>query len=229
MNAQRRQLLLDLHLTAARTLDNFVPGGNLELLDRLESLAEPACGDAIYLWGPPGCGRSHLLAGAAAMARRPVANLVADDWVPESVAEQTLLVADDVETLDADAQARLFRLFNDARRRGLSILLAGLVPPGELVLREDLRTRIGQCLIFEVKPLSDDEKADALARYAADRAMRLDAAVVPYLLRYGRRDLPSLLGTLEALDRASLELKRPPTVPLLREILQLPTDLRQSP
>ena len=163
------------------------------------------------------------------MARRPVANLVADDWVPESVAAQTLLVADDVETLDADAQARLFRLFNDARRRGLSILLAGLVPPGELVLREDLRTRIGQCLIFEVKPLSDDEKADALARYAADRAMRLDAAVVPYLLRYGRRDLPSLLGTLEALDRASLELKRPPTVPLLREILQLPTDLRQSP
>jgi DnaA family protein len=108
---------------------------------------------------------------------------------------------------------------------GLAMLLSGRVPPLQLKLREDLRTRIGQMLIYEIKPLSDDEKAAALAQHALLRGMRMEPGVVQYLLRHGRRDLPSLLAMLNHLDRVSLEQQRPPTVPLLRELLQTRLDI----
>ena len=53
-----------------------------------------------------------------------------------------------------------------------------------------------------------------------DRGLRLEPEIVQYLLRHGRRDLTSLLRTLDALDAASLERKRAITLPLLREVLQ---------
>ncbi|HNF63599.1 MAG TPA: DnaA regulatory inactivator Hda, partial [Rhodocyclaceae bacterium] len=87
-------------------------------------------------------------------------------------------------------------------------------------LREDLRTRIGQSLIFEVKALGDDERAAILAAHADARGMRLEADLVQYLLRHAPRDLKSLLRTVDALDAASLERKRAITLPLLRDVLQ---------
>mgnify|MGYP002139927479 CR=1 FL=1 len=59
-----RQLLLDLHRSQIPSFDNFVPGANAELLERLRQLAEPQETDALYLWGPAGSGRSHLLRAA---------------------------------------------------------------------------------------------------------------------------------------------------------------------
>jgi DnaA family protein len=75
-------------------------------------------------------------------------------------------------------------------------------------------------LVYEIVPLSDDEKPAAMAAYAAQRGFRLGDDVIGYLLAHGRRDMPALLATLSALDRHSLSTKRPITVPLLREWLQ---------
>jgi DnaA family protein len=140
----------------------------------------------------------------------------------------SLMAIDDVQQLSPAAQIALFRSFNSARFLGLSLLLSGDQPPLRLDLREDLRTRIGQTLIYEVQPLSDTEKRTALTRHAIERGMLMDAGVVQYLLRHGRRDLPSLMAMLDGLDRASLEQKRPPTLPLLRELMQTPLDLEHS-
>jgi len=52
----------------------------------------------------------------------------------------------------------------------------------------------------------------------------MDPGVVQYLLRHGRRDLPSLMHMLESLDRISLEQHRPLTVPLVRELMQTTLD-----
>ncbi len=245
-----RQLLLDLQPGQPPTLDNFITGANGELLARLRLLTRPHNFESIYLWGPPGSGKSHLLAACASAAQRPTIHkpgqkvgadeatalqggrarnallAVADD---ETASAGSLLVIDDVETLSADAQIALFRLFNAARFLGLALLLAGSTPPRQLALREDLRTRIGQLLIYEVQTLSDEEKAAALARHALERGMLMEPPLVEYLLRHGRRDLPSLLAMLDALDRASLELQRAPTLPLLRELMQTSLDLDTHP
>jgi DnaA family protein len=221
------QLALDLRPKQAPTLDNFVAGANAELVARLGDLAEPGCFDAIYLWGPAGCGKTHLLAATArsAAASRRVIHVAGADIGAEIPAPPGgLVVIDDVERLADDAQVALFRLFNAARVVGIALLLSGRAPPLRLGLREDLRTRIGQSLIFEVRSLTEEEKTAALRRHALQRGMRIDDGLVAYLLRHGRRDLPSLMAVLDGLDRTTLERKRHATLPLLREVLQMQLD-----
>ncbi|HNC80993.1 MAG TPA: DnaA regulatory inactivator Hda [Rhodocyclaceae bacterium] len=220
-----KQLTLDLLADAPPLLDSFVPGANADLLAALfECVPVADTPQHLYLWGDAGSGRSHLLRGvvtAAAQAGRPACYLRAADVVdtlPEAPA--LLLAVDDVERLGADAQIALFRACNAARGQRMTLVTSGAVPPRDLPLREDLRTRIGQSLIFEVKALGDDERAAILAAHADARGMRLEADMVQYLLRHAPRDLKSLLRTVDALDAASLERKRAITLPLLRDVLQ---------
>jgi DnaA family protein len=195
-----RQLALPLSAPLTPTLENFVPGANDELLARLRELAEGRAPEAvIYLWGAPGCGRSHLLAASA----RP-----------------GVILADDVERLDAGGQQALFNAINAAREDGGTVLAAGASPPAQLALREDLRSRLGWGLVYEIKPLTDAERAVFLRTEAARRGLRLADEVVWYLLTHVRRDMPSLRALLEQLDRASLEQHRPVTLPLVREALK---------
>jgi len=222
-----KQLTLDIRADAPPTLDNFVAGGNAELVASLSLLATdrralPA--PHLYLWGESGNGRSHLLQATTAQAEaggRPAHYLNAasiQDTLPET--EAALLAIDDADQLSPAAQIAVFNAFNRARLNGQSLLLAGPVAPLGLSLREDLRTRIGQCLIYEVQALDDDSRAAILATLAERRGLRLADEVRDFLLRHGRRDLPSLLAAFDALDAASLEQKRPITLPLLREMMQ---------
>lgn len=226
------QLLLDIKPEQQPTLENFVAGGNGELLSRLRTLADRGSFDAVYLWGPAGSGKSHLLAATIAVAAkmRPASLTAGTEAGADIQSSPGALVAiDDVHALSEAAQIGLFRIFNAARLAGLALLLSGQEPPSRLVLREDLRTRIGQALVFEVKPLCDEDKAAALRRHALMRGMRVDDSLVRYLLRHGRRDLPSLMAVLDNLDRVTLEQQRPATLPLLKEVIQLQFDNDDEP
>ncbi|MDH3320219.1 MAG: DnaA/Hda family protein [Betaproteobacteria bacterium] len=195
-----RQFALPIQQPPVPSLDNFVPGSNAELLARLGELAAGRCEEAvIYLWGAPGSGRSHLL---------------------QASARQGVTLADDVEQLGDTAQAELFSAINRARETGTTVLAAGAAPPAQLALREDLRSRLGWGLVYEVKPLTDAEKAVYLHAEAARRGLKLSDEVVWYLLTHVRRDMPSLGAILEHLDRASLEQHRALTLPLVREALR---------
>lgn len=215
----RQQVLPHIRPPQILSLDNFFVGGNGELLALLAQAIAGRETRPIYLWGSTGSGRSHLLQAVA--NRCDVASLsggsVPGDFTPP---DDSLVVIDDVERLSPEAQVALFRCFNDQHPRGLRLLLSGDTAPLHLPCREDLRTRIGQALIYEVKLLTDSEKASALLYHAAQRGMKVDDHVIDYLLRHGRRDLPSLMSVLDALDQQSLEQKRPVTLPLLREIMQ---------
>lgn len=215
----RQQVLPYIRPPQILSLDNFFAGGNGELLALLAQAIAGRETRPIYLWGSTGSGRSHLLQAVA--NRCDVASLsggsVPGDFMPP---DDSLVVIDDVERLSPEAQVALFRCFNDQHPRGLRLLLSGDTAPLHLPCREDLRTRIGQALIYEVKLLTDSEKASALLYHAAQRGMKVDDHVIDYLLRHGRRDLPSLMSVLDALDQQSLEQKRPVTLPLLREIMQ---------
>ena len=70
MDTRQRQMLLDLKQEQPPTLDNFVTGANAELVARLRNLCEANSFEALSIWGPPGCGKSHLLAATAATAPR---------------------------------------------------------------------------------------------------------------------------------------------------------------
>jgi DnaA-homolog protein len=197
-----QQLVLDIGPAAEPDFDNYLAGPNAEALARVRSLAGGTLREAIvYLWGEGGCGRSHLLRAAARV-------------------NPQLVLADDVEALDEAAQQRLFAAINAARDGGPPVLAAGGHPPGGLALREDLRTRLAWGLVYQLRPLSDAEKALHLRADAARRGLRLPDEVVGYLLTRLPRDLPSLNSVLDALDRYSLATRRPVTLPLVREALE---------
>lgn len=219
------QLLLDLARPAAPTLDNFEPGGNAEVLSALRGwLSAEALAPSVYLWGPPGSGKSHLLRAAVADAAargRSAHYLAAGTAEPPEALRAEWLAADDVHALEPDAQASLFTLLNRTTAGELHLLLAGDNAPSGLRLRADVRTRIGAALVLQVKPLSDEDKMQALRRHADGRGFELTPECAQYLLRYGRRDLPWLVALLDAADRYSLQTQRGVSVPLLREVLQL--------
>ena len=130
-------------------------------------------------------------------------------------------VVDNVHLLNNDAQIDLFNTYNQLKENGDILITAGLHAPTQMGLRDDLATRLAWGLVYQLEPLNDAEKALALQNHAAERGIRLPTEVVHYCLRYLRRDLSTLMATLDALDEWSLTTKKPVTVPLLRTLMQL--------
>ncbi|MGB7815304.1 MAG: DnaA/Hda family protein [Methylotenera sp.] len=200
-----KQLLLDIKPAATPSLQNFVAGRNAEALASLNAaLSSQAQPRFIYLWGEAGSGKSHLLSACEAIGAR---------------------VADDVHLLDNEAQIDLFNTYNQLKETGGILITAGLHAPAQMNLRDDLATRLAWGLVYQLHPLNDDEKAQALKQHATERGMKLPDEVVDYCLRYLRRDLPTLMATLDALDEWSLTTHKPITVPMLRKLLQLNLEL----
>lgn len=122
----------------------------------------------------------------------------------------------------------LFNLYNRVRAAGGRLLTSATQPPSQLDLREDLRTRLGQGLIYHLHALTDDQMIAALRAYASARRLRLPPESLDYLFARAPRDMRSLMDLLGALDRYSLEHKRAITLPLLREVLMTPAELQSS-
>jgi len=202
-----KQLLLDIQPLAPPTLENFIIGKNAETLHSLSNaLNQQADTRFIYLWGRQGSGKSHLLEACKQVATKQ--NL------PVSV-------VDNVHTLDEQAQIALFDHFNQLRAGNGILVTAGNAAPTQMGLRDDLATRLAWGLVYQLHPLTDEEKAQALKTHANERGMKLSDEVVDYCLRYLRRDLPTLMAVLDALDVWSLTEKKPVTVPMLKKLLQL--------
>jgi DnaA family protein len=196
-----QQLLLDIKPIVAPSLDNFVPGQNLEALNSiLHAVDGTSETRLIYLWGEKGSGKSHLLNAAKSLGAT---------------------VADDVHLLSEPAQIELFNTFNEIKAAGGVLITAGLHAPMQMALRDDLATRLAWGLVYQLHPLTDEEKAAALQNHAHERGMMLPEEVIAYCLRYLRRDLPTLMAVLDALDEWSLVTKKPVTVPMLKKLLQL--------
>ena len=212
-----RQLILDLLPESPPSLDNFVAGGNVETLAALTGWLAGNAGDTSFcLVGPAGCGRTHLLRASGYHYAD-----AAENTGLAGVASAETLAIDNVDVLDAEGQVALFALFNQIRAEGGRLLTTASQPPVHLALREDLRTRLGSGLIYRLQPLSDAEKAAALAAQARERALKLPPEAIDYLMRHAPRDMRTLSTFIVALDRYTLENKRAVTLPLLRELLTM--------
>jgi DnaA family protein len=226
-----RQLTLDLGTPPPSTFDNFFAGANAELVTRLRELdhalaAGPVADRTFYIWGEAGSGRTHLLQALVheappghARFAGPQSSLAAFGFDPRVA----LYAIDDCDGLSAAQQIAVFNLFNEVRAHPTTALVAaGNAAPIGMTVREDLRTRLGWGLVFHLAPLPDDAKPAVLKRAARERGIMLADDVPAYVLTHFRRDMPSLMALLDALDRFSLEQKRAVTLPLLRTMLASP-------
>jgi DnaA family protein len=215
-----KQLVLDLGAEPAQSLDTFQVGANAEMAHLMHLFAERSSREHFaYLWGDTGAGKTHLLHGLSASpgARYIAADAPAADFL--HAPDVTLYLLDDCDRLSPQRQIDAFALFNQIREHGAYMVCTGPVPPAVLQVREDLRTRMGWGLVYQIHGLSDDQKIEALTHAAEARGLTLSASVLPYLLSHFKRDMRSLSTMLDALDQYSLETQRPVTLPLLRDLL----------
>lgn len=217
-----KQIPLAIGLDADHSFDAFVTGANGMALAHLQELH--AASVPVYLWGLSGSGKTHLL---QALARRfqqlggQVGWFSANDPLPWVLDEgRALIVLDDCERFDADQQHAAFALFVDASARGIPVAAAGRVPPVDLPLRDDLRTRLGWGHVLAIQPLLEAESRAALRREADRRGLFLSDDVMDHLLTRYARDLKNLMRLLDRLDEFALANKRAVTVPLLRKMIE---------
>ncbi len=225
-----KQLALDIGLAPVPTLDNFVPVGNEAALDHLRLwVGNPQRSPVpTLLWGEGGSGKTHLLRAVREALREhagPVGWMDAGTHDPADFDERwEAVLLDDVHLYTAAQQAAAFNWFvnaqNPAHGPARWVLAASDRPPADLLLREDLRTRLGWGHVFQLRALGESERRSVLRRAADERGVFLGDEVMDFMLKRFSRDLSSLMLLLERLDGYALRTQRAITIPLIRSMLE---------
>ena len=224
------QYSLGLMLRDDATLANFYSGPNGQVLELISRLPERP-GALVYLWGPLGSGRSHLLQAACVDFQQrgrsaiylPLAELV--NMAPqglESLDDCELLCLDDLQAVAGNRawEEALFHLFNRRRQCGGALLVAASVPPRGLALQlADLQSRLMLAAVYQLRALADEDKLHALQLRAKARGMGLSDEAGSFILSHGPRSMDALLALLDTLDQASWRAQRKLTIPFLKQTL----------
>ncbi|PKY11146.1 DnaA regulatory inactivator Hda [Acidithiobacillus marinus] len=229
------QLLLPLGLKAAASLETFYRAANGAALDAVRSLLQqPSPVFGLYLHGPAGVGKSHLLQGAAqfgpswvpyldcaVMGEEVGAFLLPDAFA--SLIDAPLVCLDNVDVWVGghDREMFLYGLYNERFQRGRPLLLAGRESPRQLPwILPDWASRVTACLQIALQLPDDAERLQILQAMALRRGLRMDEEVARYMLRHQTRDMGALELLLEKLDAHSWAQQRQLTIPFVRHCLE---------
>jgi DnaA family protein len=225
-----KQMVLDMGLAAGPSLKNYCPGPNEAALAHLKlwvgfspagsALRSPV---PIYLWGCTGSGKTHLLKAVQAALKEQGASV---GWIdpgvsapPEYQDHWAALLMDDVQAFNAVQQQAAFNWFVNAQTHQIAVLAAGCLPPADLKLRDDLRTRLGWGHVFALAALSEPERRAVLRQAADARGMFLSDEVMDFMLTRFSRDLGSLMELLDLMDGYALQTQRVITIPLIKSMM----------
>lgn len=225
-----KQIALDIGLATAPAFSNFFAGPNSAAMSHLQLWAGSPLRSPVptYLWGEPGSGKSHLLKAAVGALQQQGARI---GWLDASVIEPPefneawiAVILDDCHLYTAVQQQAAFNWFvnavssADGQPRG--VLAAGSLPPADLQLRDDLRSRLGWGHVYELHALSEPERRGVLRAQADARGIFLSDEVISFVLNRFSRDLSSLVQLLDQLDGYALQTQRALTVPLIKAMLE---------
>ena len=226
-----KQIALDIGLVTGPTFASFFIGPNEAPVKHLQLWAGNPTRSPVptYLWGASGSGKTHLLKSVREALREQGAG-TSVGWLDASVLEPSefneswgVVLLDDVHLYTAVQQHAAFNWFVNAMssRDGHPrwVLAAGEVPPADLKLREDLRTRLGWGHVFQLQVLSEPERRAVLRQQADARGVFLGDEVMDFILTRFSRDLGSLVQLLDLIDGYSLQTQRAVTIPLIKSML----------
>ncbi len=225
------QLPLPISLEAGATFENFYAAHNQTAVEALKRLASSGGERAMFLWGGDGRGKSHLLQAAcrlaAGNARRamylPMTQAVLlDPQVAENLDSYALVAVDDIHRVAGSEawQRALIVLFDSLAEKGSAFVATARNAPNAIKrLLPDLSSRLAWGPVFQLEPLTDDEKIIALQQRASRRGFELPDESVRYLLKRQQRDMHTLCATLDALDSASLVAQHKLTLPFVKSLL----------
>jgi len=225
-----KQIPLGVRLQDRTIFTSFLPGDNGLALASLQRMATGFT-DRVYLHGPAGSGKSHLLqalcAAVGGSAYFPLGQLLASGPEVLDGADQLSAVAlDDVHLVIGDEawERRLFNFYNDCESRGTRLAMAAALPAVGLGIQlPDLRSRLSSMTHFALRVLDESQQREALQLRAAQRGLELPDETVRYLQRRFARDMSTMQALLDRLDAASLAEQRRITVPFIRQVTGDPT------
>jgi DnaA-homolog protein len=221
-----KQIALDIGMVRGPTLAGFFAGPNEAALKHLQLWAGSPTRSPVptYLWGDSGSGKTHLLKAVAESLREQGAIA---GWLDPSVTDPpefsenwAVVLFDDAHLYTAVQQHAAFNWFINAQSLQRGVLAAGALPPADLKLREDLRTRLGWGHVFQLQVLNEPERRAVLRQAADARGVFLGDEVMDFMLTRFSRDLGSLMQLLEQLDSYALQTKRAITIPLIKSMLE---------
>ncbi|GMR07985.1 MAG: DnaA regulatory inactivator Hda [Gammaproteobacteria bacterium] len=225
------QLPLQISLSDTATFNNYLPGENLAAVETLKHSRADDSGPCVYLWGPPGCGKSHLL---QSLCHDYAARGESALYLPLGRYQE--YSADILEGLDAmDAvclddihaicgltewETAIFHLYNRINdASGRLLVAANAAPAGLGMSLADLASRLSSAVVFHLRQLADEDRQQALRLRAGARGIHMPEEVAAYLLKRCPRDMQSLFDLLDRLDVASLSAQRKLTIPFVRELI----------
>jgi len=225
------QLPLPFALPPYQRFDAYVPDGNEEAVAAVRRVAASADAQSLFLSGPEGSGKSHLLVAACRESPGalylPLA-LIGEgaDQVLMGRGAEPLVAVDDVQSIAGNraAEIALFDCFNRCRDAGGRLLLAARAAPARLSLElPDLVSRLSSCVQLPLVPLGEDARRVVLRQRAGERGLTLEDDALDFLFRRHARDLGALTALLDRIDHESLAQQRRVTVPFLRRVIGLPS------
>lgn len=219
-----QQIALDIGIARLPSLEDYLAGPNEAALAKLrECLGSKNTFVPLYLWGPAASGKSHLLRAAYEQLNLrglTVGWMNAQTPACEFDESWGAIVMDDVQDYDEQQQQQAFSWMVQAQSAQILVLAAGLWPPIDLHVREDLRNRLGWGHVFALDVLSEEQRRAVLRHEADARGIFLSDDVLDFMLKHFQRDLSSLMQLLEQIDGYALYAKRAVTVPLIKNMLE---------
>lgn len=222
-----QQIPLGLSLNDAARFSNYYAIDNDALFHALTDVSE----QYVYIWGPGGVGKSHLMHACCyefLQNNKTVFYLsLADESITspdilQGVTQYDLVCLDDIDAVvkKPDWEAALFGLYNQIRDSGHCLRVAGKQSPTSLPLDlPDLISRLCWGPVFQLRELDDEQKLKAIQLRSHNRGIKVDDKVGKYLLQHSSRDMHSLFELLDRLDAASISQQRKLTIPFVKQYL----------
>jgi DnaA family protein len=209
-------------------LGNFSVKKNQTLLAFIETLFSQEQSSVVFISGDKSSGKTHLLQGCIFKALEQGLKAVYVDirqTLPEdflnTLADYDWVCVDNINQLDVTQQQELFDLYNQIKQTKTKLIVSASVPPGELELLKDLKTRLSLAVVYRLEQLDDQEKIVLIQRKMQDKGLGIDDKVYAYLFKVFSRDLSVVLSAIDQLDQESLRQKSPISIPFVKKILKI--------
>jgi DnaA family protein len=224
------QLALPLRLQDHAVFESFLPAGNEALVAFLIDTVAGGSGPGCWIRGATATGKTHLLQAVCERAGEhaqflPLGELIdVSPAILDGLASRRFVCLDDVDAAagNADWELALFRLYNALDDTGGILICSAASAPRDCRFNlPDLVSRFSRLPTFNLQPLDESARIEALQLRAKHRGLELPTESAGYLLNRSARDMASLYALLDKLDAEAMIAQRRLTIPFVKEVLGL--------
>ena len=220
------QLGLPITLNTSMLLENFV--ANKELLRSINQLFLDENASEVYIYGVSGQGKTHVLQGVVLKALEIDKSAIYidcgesfPDHILDFIDQLDFISFDNVHLISTENQEVFFDLYNRVRQAQIIILVSADSLPSNLEVMKDIKTRLSLAAVYKLEELNDELIMSVINSQMSQRNLSVNSSVFEYLFKNYSRDLKLLLSTLNDLDKASLQAKKPISIPFVKKFLEL--------